>query len=268
MPQLHTFPDDDALGGFAAEWILQRLLSARSDRGSMVLGCPSGRSPRSTYAALSRLAAARAIDLSTLHLVMMDEFVSPAGAGWSPCPADAHYSCRRFGEVEIRQNLNASLPPDRQVPAENLHLPDPNDPAGYEEMIVRLGGIDVFILASGASDGHVAFNPPGSTAEQRTRVVRLADATRRDNLATFPDFSSLADVPAWGVTVGPGTIVRASRSAVMILSGAAKAHAFQRIVAAQGYDPEWPSTVVNLCADAIIAADHAAAGQPPETDRS
>lgn len=258
MTELLTFPDDAVLGRYAAQWVLDRLLRARRDRRRMVLGCPSGRSPRSTYAALARLAASGPVDLSVLHIVMMDEFVVADGERWVLCPSDAHYSCARFGEFEIRQRLNAALPVACQVPATNLHLPDANNPAAYEDLINRLGGIDVFILASGASDGHVAFNPPGSTPEQLTRVVRLADATRRDNLATFPDFEALADVPEWGVTVGLGTIARASRSAVMILSGQSKVQAFHRIVDSQGYEADWPATIVRLCPDAAILADRAA----------
>lgn len=257
MPELRTFPPDAALGAYAADWILPRLLRAHGERGRMVLGCPSGRSPRSTYAALARAMAAHAVDISGLHLLMMDEFVVRDRDAWALCPPEAHYSCARFGETEIRQALNAALPPKCQMPAENLHLPDPNSPADYERLIDRLGGIDVFILASGASDGHVAFNPAGSNAEDLTRVVRLAEATRRDNLSTFPDFNGLAEVPEWGVTIGPGTIARASRAAVMILSGASKAKAYSRICAARRYEPDWPATVVSAIADSVILADQA-----------
>lgn len=260
MPDLLTFRDGAALGDFAAEWIWQRLMTALRTRGVAVLGCPSGRSPRSTYAALARLAAAHDADLSGLHLVMMDEFIARGPGGWERWAASAHYSCARFGEVEIRWLLNDGLPVQRTIPAAQLHLPDPRNPAAYEDLIDRLGGIDVFILASGASDGHVAFNPPGSGKQALTRVVRLAEATRRDNLATFPDFRTLAEVPEWGVTVGPGTIARASRSAVMILIGADKHHAFRRLVSARGYETDWPATIVHACADSLILADKAAAG--------
>lgn len=261
MSAPQVFANEADLGAFAAAWILPRLLKAQRDRGVMVLGCPSGRSPRSTYGALARLAAESGCDLSGLHLVMMDEFVVARGARWARCSADAHFSCARFGELEIRQVFNALLPTSHRLPAENLHVPDPEDPEAYENLIDRLGGIDVFLLASGASDGHVAFNPPGTLVDARTRVVRLAEATRQDNLGTFPAFTDLAEVPQWGVSVGPGTIARASRSAVMILCGPAKAQAFGRITNASGYEADWPATVVNVCSDGLILADRAAASE-------
>lgn len=261
MSGVRIFDSETALGVAAANWSMARLLVGQRRKGVMALGCPSGRSPRSTYAALGRLAGELAADLSRLHLFMMDEFIERDGEGWALCPPDAHYSCARFGEVEIRQIINAGLAPERRIPPQNLHIPDPADPPAYEALINSLGGIDVFILASGASDGHVAFNPPGSRASDGCRVVRLAEDTRRDNLSTFPDFKSLAEVPLWGVTVGPDTIARASRSAVMILSGASKRKAYRRIVTAERYEDDWPATVVRSIPDAIILADGSASAE-------
>ena len=148
---------------------------------------------------------------------------------WALCPYDAHYSCRRFGDVEIRQRLNANIDTSLQMPAQNLHVPDPNAPDAYEALIEHLGGIDMFLLASGRTDGHVAFNPQGCALQERTRVIELSEATRRDNLDTFPNFRALAEVPRHGVSVGPATIARHSRAALLMLLGAGKAAALQRV---------------------------------------
>jgi glucosamine-6-phosphate deaminase len=257
---LGVFATPALAGEFAAEQALMRLEQGHRARGHMTLGCPGGRSLRSTYAALARLAALRRADGSRLHILMMDEYVERDGARWVPCPRDAHYSCTRFGDVEIRQVFNAELTAAARIPLRNLHVPDPNAPADFESLIERLGGIDMFLLASGASDGHVAFNPRGCALTERTRVVELSDATRRDNLGTFPLFRDLSEVPRYGVSVGPGTIARHSHSALLMLLGEAKATALERISAAHAYDPDWPATVVVECADAQIVADVAAAG--------
>ena len=235
-----------------------RLERARRTRGLMTLGCPGGRSLRTTYAALARLAAVRRFDLRTLHILMMDEYIERDGEAFRLCPADAHYSCRRFGDLEIRQAFNAGLAASLQVPPENLHVPDPNAPPDYEALIERLGGVDVFLLASGQTDGHVAFNPRGCALDERTRVIELTQATRRDNLDTFPDFRDLAEVPRYGVSVGPGTIAHRSRSVLMMLLGAAKGLALHRVTSTPTYDPDWPASVVVECADAQIVTDEAA----------
>ncbi|HEY6597963.1 MAG TPA: hypothetical protein VIZ30_01565 [Pseudomonadales bacterium] len=246
-------------GAFAAEQTAIRLERAQRTRGHMTLGCPGGRSLRTTYAALARRAANAHADLSALHLVMMDEYVEPRGATWTLCPSDAHYSCRRFGDVEIRGVLNAALAERSQIPARNLHVPDPAAPDQYESLIERLGGIDVFLLASGQTDGHVAFNPRGSSAHEHTRVIELTQETRRDNLTTFPQFRDLDAVPRWGVSVGTGTIARHSRAAILMLLGEGKGQALRRIAAVAEYDPDWPASIVLACADAQIVADVAAA---------
>jgi glucosamine-6-phosphate deaminase len=199
---------------------------------------------------------------------MMDEYIQRDGEAFRLCPADAHYSCRRFGDVEIRQAFNAGLASQLRVPLENLHVPDPNAPDDYEVLIERLGGVDVFLLASGQTDGHVAFNPQGCALGERTRVIELTQATRRDNLGTFADFRNLAEVPRYGVSVGPGTIAHHSRSALMMLLGAAKGPALHRVTSTPTYDPHWPASVVVECADAQIVTDEAAvagmARRPPE----
>jgi len=256
-----VFDDADSAGEFVALETLERLSRARHARGVMTLGCPGGRSLRTTYAALAHIASERAIDFSALHIVMMDEYVEARGEHWALCSPDAHYSCYRFGDVEIRRLINAGLPHALRIPADNVHVPDPNAPLLYESLIERLGGVDVFLLASGASDGHVAFNPQGCAFFERTRIVELAEATRTDNLATFPKFRDLTEVPRFGVSVGPATIASLSQTAILVLLGDAKTAAVRRVTAASCYDPDWPASVVVECADAQIVADAAAAAR-------
>jgi glucosamine-6-phosphate deaminase len=219
----------------------------------------------STYRALAKRFAQQPVNGARLHLVMMDEYIAQEGDTWRACPPDAHYSCTRFGEVEIRTPLNTGLAVP--IPRDHLHVPDAAEPARYEALLESLGGVDVFILASGASDGHVAFNPPGTLLETGTRRVALAETTRRDNMHTFPDFRSLDEVPRYGVSVGPATIARHSRSALMILIGADKGEALRRILATPAYEPMWPSTVVHACRNAEILADRTAFAAMEDSDK-
>lgn len=238
-----VFTDPTRLGEALAARIAAELVAARDAGRRYVLGCPGGRSPASTYAALARLVAERQLDLGHLVIVMMDEYVEEGRAIDDRLP----HSCRRFGRETIAGPLG--------IADDQLWLPDPAAPGCYEERLHEVGGIDLFLLASGASDGHVAFNPPGSAADSVTRVVELADSTRRDNMSTFPTLRSLEEVPRFGVTVGIGTIRRHSRSAVMIVHGAQKETAAARLTAAETYDAQWPATVVADCANAELWID-------------
>jgi glucosamine-6-phosphate deaminase len=255
-----VFADSGALGRALATEIADGIeLAARQGR-PYVLGCPGGRSPQTTYAALADEVTARAADLRHVVIVMMDDYVVPDGPGrFRRVDADLPYSCERFGRVEIAGRLNAAAGAGRGITADRLWVPDPADPGAYDERITGTGGVDLFVLASGAGDGHVAFNPPGTAATTRTRVVALAESTRRDNLATFPSFGGVDDVPRHGVTVGIATLREQSRRAVMIAHGAGKAEAARHLVAAEGYDPDWPATVVGECARPALYLDEAAA---------
>ena len=108
----------------------------------------------------------------------------------------------------------------------------------------------------------MAFNPPGTEPAARTRVVELPDSTRRDNLATFPTFGGELDaVPRFGVTVGVATIRECSAEVVMVVHGADKARAAQRLSAATAYEPDWPATVWVECRHPQLYLDRAAASQ-------
>jgi glucosamine-6-phosphate deaminase len=148
------------------------------------------------------------------------------------------------------------------VHAYSIWFPWPSDPPEYDRRIAEAGGIDFFLLASGASDGHVGFNSPGAPSESHTRIVELSEQTRRDNLRTFPAFGTIDNVPRHGITVGIATLA-AAREAVMVVWGADKRLTLKRILAADRYDPAWPATVIHACARREITCDADAASVLP-----
>jgi glucosamine-6-phosphate deaminase len=257
---MRVFPSPDAIGENLAESVLARIEQARVSNKRFLLGCPTGRTPLPVYGAMARRLAENPQDLNHLVLVMMDEYLVGAGSGFEYAPASEPWSCHHFARVEISDRLNAGRPPERRLRGDSVWFPDPRSPAAYDARIADAGGIDLFILASGASDGHVAFNPPGSARESRTRIIPLSETTRRDNLQTFPAFGSLAAVPGHGISVGIDTIASA-RASVMIVWGAGKRLTLTRMLGAQRYEPDWPATVIHECAAAEIIAD-AEAAQP------
>ncbi len=267
MTQVTVFDNAAAAGAALAAEIADGIGAAASDGRRYLLGCPGGRSPRATYAALATEVAARGLDLSGVVIVMMDDYLEPDRSSYRRVPATAHFSCENFAMTEIAGPVNAAARGGTIRP-DAVWLPDPRDPAAYDDRLRAAGGIDLFILASGASDGHVAFNPPGTPADSRTRVVRLADTTRHDNLGTFPRFRDLSEVPRYGVTVGVATIAELSRRAVLVATGPGKRRAIARLSAAAGYEPDWPATVVAICDDSSIYADTASLQETHERSRS
>jgi glucosamine-6-phosphate deaminase len=240
---LSVFPTPDALGETVAERLIERVEQSRRTGRRFLLGCPTGRTPKPIYADLTR----RGVDFSSVVLVMMDEYLVDG----QYAPASEPWSCHGF----VRQHI--------AFPVADIWFPDPADPAAYDRQIADAGGIDFFLLASGVSDGHVAFNSPGSARDSITRVVSLSEQTRRDNLQTFPAFGRLANVPTHGVTVGIDTIAR-SREALMVVWGESKRLTLCRMRGASRYDSQWPATVIHECAKREIIADEQASLEPPQ----
>jgi len=223
---LRVLPTPAAIGDYVAERLLERIEHARQVGRRFLLGCPTGLTPQPIYDEITR----HRCDLSHVVLVMMDEYVPSAGEPWS---------CHAFVEKHMPWKLFG------------VWFPDPREPAAYDQRITEAGGIDFFLLASGALDGHVAFNQPGSPRDSRTRIVPLSAAARREN------------VPDHGVTVGIATITGA-REAMMVVWGAAKRLTLQRILAAKGYDPSWPATVIHECPIREIVCDLEASATAPD----
>jgi glucosamine-6-phosphate deaminase len=86
--------------------------------------------------------------------------------------------------------------------------------SAFEDKIEGSKGIDLCILGIG-SNGHIAFNEPGSSFKSRTRVVNLDEQTIEDNSRFF---DSVDDVPTQAITMGLGTIME-SKKIVLIANG-------------------------------------------------
>lgn len=255
MTEVRLFADADALGAALADEIVAGIDEARATGKSYVLGCPGGRSARSTYRALAQRVAGA--DLSHLIIAMMDDYVvSAANGAYEHAPADAHYSCRLFAQDEIARPLNEAAATG--ISAEHVWLPDPADPPAYRERLESAGGVDLFIVASGASDGHVAFVKPGTPLDSDVSIIPLAETTRRDNMATFPEFDTLDEVPEYGVSVGLGTIRDLSRRVTLVIHGEGKRETARRVLAATDFESDWPATFIHRCRGARIWLDSAA----------
>ena len=90
---------------------------------------------------------------------------------------------------------------------DNYHFPFRPTEA-FEDKIKE---IDLCILGIG-SNGHIAFNEPGSSFESRTRVVDLSEQTIEDNSRFF---DSIDEVPKQAITMGLGTIMESKKIVLM-----------------------------------------------------
>ena len=124
------------------------------------------------------------------------------------------------------------------------------------EAIADAGGVDVQLLGVG-TDGHIAFNEPGSSLASRTRIKTLTSQTRRDNARFFD--GDVEAVPQHCLTQGIGTILEA-RHLVLLATGSAKAEAVHNLVEG-AVSAMWPATALQLHPHATVILDTAAASR-------
>ena len=143
------------------------------------------------------------------------------------------------------------------IDPKNTYIPNGRAPdlkvecARYERTIKNAGGLALTFLGLG-SNGHIAFNEPGTPFESRTHVVALSESTRRANAAFFVD----QPVPTHAITMGIGTILD-SREIVLLASGAKKREAIQRLRSGeQGAD--FPASALWSHANVRVLVDQAA----------
>jgi len=201
----------DELAGLAADAVARQL----QECDDTVLGLATGSSPLPVYAELVRRHREEGLSFAGARAFLLDEYVGlPAGHPES------------YREV-IRRELTDLV----DIPDHRVHGPDGHGAdiatAGvrYDAAIRAAGGVDVQLLGIG-TDGHVAFNEPGSSLASRTRVKTLTEQTRQDN-ARF--FDSIDEVPHHVLTQGLGTILEA-RHLVLLATGEHKADAVAAMV--------------------------------------
>jgi glucosamine-6-phosphate deaminase len=204
-------PSAEAIGALAADAV-QELVARRPDA---VLGLATGSSPLGVYDELARRCAARELSLARVRGFLLDEYVA--------LPADHPQRYRAVIRRELEERVD--LAPDAVQGPDGTAGDLPAACAAYEQAIADAGGVDLQLLGIG-TDGHVAFNEPGSSLSSRTRIKTLTAQTRADNARFFdaPD-----EVPRHVLTQGLGTI-REARHLVLVATGARKAGAVRAMV--------------------------------------
>src|SRR6202034_4928408 len=93
----------------------------------------------------------------------------------------------------------------------------------YDGLIDSYGGLDLSVLGIG-SNGHIAFNEPGTIKASWTHSLWLTESTREPNQSYF---GGQPRVPKKAITIGIETIL-ASRKLIVIASGERKRAILER----------------------------------------
>lgn len=124
----------------------------------------------------------------------------------------------------------------------------------YDEVLEQLPR-DIQLLGLG-SNGHIAFNEPGTPFGSGTHVVSLAESTVKDNARLFDDIS---EVPRKAFTMGIRQIMQAKKI-LILASGANKADAVAKMVKGEVTEAV-PASVLQLHPDCTLIVDKTAAAK-------
>ena len=161
-----VMPSYEAMS-LAAAKLVADVLNAKPNA---VLGMATGSTPLGVYQELVRMHREEGLDFAQVTTFNLDEYVGLQRQH----PQSYHY----FMHENFFRHVNVS--------PGNIYIPSGTTSnyrsfcEWYERRIKECGGIDVQILGIG-SDGHIAFNEPGSSLSSRTRLKTLAKSTIDDN---------------------------------------------------------------------------------------
>jgi len=237
-------PSDVAI--FVANYIRDRILLFNpTEERPFVIGLPTGSSPLLTYKKLIEYHKKGEISFRNVVTFNMDEYVG--------IPENHPESYHTFMWNNFFKEID--------IKPENVHILNGNAPdlkkecEDYEKTIKKHGGIELFLGGIG-TDGHIAFNEPGSSLSSRTRIKTLAHDTI---VANSRFFANMDEVPKMALTVGVGTILDA-REIVIIITGTHKAFALYKAIE-EGINHMWTVSAVQQHQKAMIVCDEDATGE-------
>ncbi|MCL2243312.1 MAG: glucosamine-6-phosphate deaminase [Treponema sp.] len=230
---------------WAASYIAGRINSYAQNK-PFVLGLPTGSSPLGIYKEFIGMCKEGKLSFKNVRTFNMDEY---SGLGASHPQSYRYFMMENlFNHIDIDLKHIHILDGMAKEPERECKL--------YEEAIAAEGGIELFLGGMG-SDGHIAFNEPGSSLVSRTRIKTLTEETKAANARFFD--GDISRVPLTALTVGVGTVMDA-REVLIIVSGRNKARALKAVVE-EGVNHLWTLSCLQMHQRAIIVCDEDASDE-------
>ena len=201
-----------------------------------VFGMATGGTPEGFYKELVASFKAGEISFAEAKSFNLDEYVGIAPEN----KVSYHYYMddNLFNHIDMKR--------------ENIHVPTGNtanvekSASDYDAAIEAAGGIDIQLLGIGVN-GHIGFNEPGASFEAGTNIVELTQSTREANKIYF---DKLEDVPTHAITMGIRTIMQ-SKKVVLLISGASKQEAFDRLRSGEVTE-DFPASALHNHNDVVV----------------
>ena len=223
-----------------SEEALKLMLDVVKNNPRAVLGLATGSTPLGLYAKMIEDHKNNGTSYAECRAVNLDEYVG--------LDATSDQSYVYF----MRENLFKHI----DIKYENTHIENGKaidkeaECARYNALLDELPQ-DIQILGIG-SNGHIAFNEPGTSFDSVTHIVDLAESTIKDNSRLF---NSIDEVPRQAFTMGLSNIMNAKKI-VVLANGEGKAYAIGELVNGEIRE-EIPASILRNHPDCILICDEA-----------
>ena len=206
-----------------------------------ILGLATGSTPVGLYKNLIAAVKNKSISFKGIVTFNLDEYVG--------IPRSHSQSYFTFMNEQLFNHID--------INKENTHVPNSeNEPEKecqeYHDMLMK-NRVDLQVLGIG-SNGHIAFNEPGTSFDSVTQIVKLTENTRNDNKRFF---ASLEEVPTHSITMGIKDIMNAKKI-VLLASGKNKAKAIFDTIKGPVTE-KVPASILQKHKDVVIIIDEEAA---------
>jgi len=224
-----------------SEEALKVVLDVVKSNPKAVLGLATGSTPLGLYAKMAEDHRENGTSYAECRTVNLDEYVG--------LDASSDQSYVYF----MRENLFKHI----DIKLENTHIENgraedkEKECARYNALLDELQQ-DIQVLGIG-SNGHIAFNEPGTPFDSVTHIVNLAESTIKDNSRLF---NSIDEVPRQAFTMGLSNIMKAKKI-LILANGAGKAYAIGELVNGEIRE-EIPASILRNHPDCILICDEAA----------
>lgn len=221
--------------------VSEEIIALVKTKNDCILGLATGSTPEGVYKLLVDAYNKNKVSFKNVKTFNLDEYVG--------LEATHNQSYRYFMNKHLFNHIDIDI--------NNTHIPsnkdDENNLNIYDKKIEEAGGIDIQLLGIG-SNGHIAFNEPGTSFESKTHIVTLKESTIVDNSRFF---NSIDEVPKEAITMGLNSILQAKKI-ILIAFGKNKQEAIYKMFALDSNE-DLPASILQNHPNVTIYCDEEAA---------
>lgn len=218
----------------ASDFVAKEIIEMVGKNSKINLGLATGSTPIPLYQALANDFSINKTNWEKVQTFNLDEYLD--------LPDNHPQTYRVFMNQHLFSKVNIDL--------SNTYFPNLQE--NYDQLINKLGGIDLQILGIG-TNGHIGFNEPGSELNSLTRIVDLTEETITTNANKFFDGDTKL-VPKQAISMGIDSILKAKKI-ILLAFGKTKKDVVKTLKNTKQFDINFPASALILHPDVTIITD-------------